>query len=379
MSSMPEFGEFYLQEPIEGKLRVVGSPKTVQFCVVCGDRSSGHHYGVLTCEGCKAFFRRWRKPDVVHKLRCINQYQNCPITIITRSKCQFCRYKKCIDQGMQSECSPRGFQKVEVASEGMDPIFAAAMAEKMARVVKNHATTCPFTVSKTRKLVQTFYNTGITSDDELIRRIEAWQSYSKEMERDIHPLAKFIQGLRDPFGPADRAALLKKHIFSIHLLRCTRGFVSRGLMLPDGRLLNQEVLGILYGRQLSMDMEEFSRKVIDSGMTDEDIGMMITFIYYQPLNPADQEEMQLNNTIDLERIQLEYQQMFLDYYPLQQEKLQQMQYLMMDLNVLSAKHSEVQQFLRTHHEYFKNQEIFTEVFISTYSNLRDRTPEEQEN
>ncbi|KAG8510714.1 Estrogen receptor [Galemys pyrenaicus] len=34
------------------------SAKETRYCAVCNDYASGYHYGVWSCEGCKAFFKR---------------------------------------------------------------------------------------------------------------------------------------------------------------------------------------------------------------------------------------------------------------------------------------------------------------------------------
>ncbi|CAO2628589.1 Estrogen receptor [Lemmus lemmus] len=34
------------------------SVKETRYCAVCNDYASGYHYGVWSCEGCKAFFKR---------------------------------------------------------------------------------------------------------------------------------------------------------------------------------------------------------------------------------------------------------------------------------------------------------------------------------
>merc|ERR1712008_442264 len=60
-------------------------------CKVCGDKSSGVHYGVITCEGCKGFFRRGQSSVVNYQ--CPRQ-KNCVVDRVNRNRCQYCRLQK---------------------------------------------------------------------------------------------------------------------------------------------------------------------------------------------------------------------------------------------------------------------------------------------
>ena len=69
-------------------------------CAVCGDKSSGKHYGVFTCEGCKSFFKRSVRRNLTYTCRAT---RSCPIDQHHRNQCQFCRLKKCVKVGMRRE------------------------------------------------------------------------------------------------------------------------------------------------------------------------------------------------------------------------------------------------------------------------------------
>ncbi|BHF59579.1 COUP transcription factor 1 [Sparganum proliferum] len=69
-------------------------------CVVCGDKSSGKHYGQHTCEGCKSFFKRSVRRKLVYKCRGNRQ---CPVDMHHRNQCQHCRFQKCLKTGMRKE------------------------------------------------------------------------------------------------------------------------------------------------------------------------------------------------------------------------------------------------------------------------------------
>ncbi|XP_070800881.1 nuclear receptor subfamily 2 group F member 6 [Pituophis catenifer annectens] len=74
-------------------------------CVVCGDKSSGKHYGVFTCEGCKSFFKRSIRRNLSYTCR---SNRDCQIDQHHRNQCQYCRLKKCFRVGMRKEAVQRG-------------------------------------------------------------------------------------------------------------------------------------------------------------------------------------------------------------------------------------------------------------------------------
>nr|CTP80980.1 Bm2922 [Brugia malayi] len=73
---------------------------TKHICAICGDRASGKHYGVYSCEGCKGFFKRTVRKDLIYLCR---ENRNCIIDKRQRNRCQYCRYRKCQSMGMKRE------------------------------------------------------------------------------------------------------------------------------------------------------------------------------------------------------------------------------------------------------------------------------------
>ncbi|KAI5090847.1 estrogen receptor isoform X1 [Silurus meridionalis] len=87
-----------------GTSGAVGLVKEIRYCAVCSDYASGYHYGVWSCEGCKAFFKRSIQGHNDYVCPATNQ---CTIDRNRRKSCQACRLRKCYEVGMMKG----GFRK----------------------------------------------------------------------------------------------------------------------------------------------------------------------------------------------------------------------------------------------------------------------------
>nr|CAH7757246.1 unnamed protein product [Callosobruchus chinensis] len=78
-------------------------------CKVCGDKASGKHYGVASCDGCRGFFKRSIRRNLEYICK---ENGLCIVDVTRRNQCQACRFKKCLQVNMkrdavQHERSPR--------------------------------------------------------------------------------------------------------------------------------------------------------------------------------------------------------------------------------------------------------------------------------
>ncbi|CAB4036151.1 orphan steroid hormone receptor 2-like, partial [Paramuricea clavata] len=107
-----EFGEQMARSNQEDEGNVVNSQVVVlQTCLVCDDIATGRHYGVISCEGCKGFFKRSIRKSMRYTCR---DGGDCPIDRSQRNRCRRCRLNKCLKMGMKK--SGKYFQNVPLSS-----------------------------------------------------------------------------------------------------------------------------------------------------------------------------------------------------------------------------------------------------------------------
>ncbi|XP_043239972.1 ecdysone-induced protein 78C-like isoform X2 [Amphibalanus amphitrite] len=274
------------QEQLEHEQNVVladsntSSPnKTFVPCRVCGDKASGYHYGVTSCEGCKGFFRRSIQKQIEY--RCLREGK-CLVIRLNRNRCQYCRFKKCLAVGMSRDSvrygrvPKRSRERCEL--EGRVPSSdddqsrdmetrQLAIYDVILTVSQAHHAHCSFTEEKTRSLTRrpavfdfsppSGSADGATSTAEAAehRRVVVWQTFAAMLTPSIQRVVEFakrIPGFLE-LSQDDQLILIKASFFDVWLAHASRlvSPVDGTVTFSDGQYIGRQHLDIMFNSELT--------------------------------------------------------------------------------------------------------------------------------
>ncbi|KRX63435.1 Nuclear hormone receptor E75 [Trichinella sp. T9] len=250
-----------------------GNQKAFVPCKVCGDKASGYHYGVTSCEGCKGFFRRSIQKQIEY--RCLRDGK-CLVYRLNRNRCQYCRFKKCLAVGMSRDSVRYGRvpkrsrdrmqEDVRVTSmTGESEVdnevekHQLALYDIILSVSQAHHSNCNYAEDKVRNLSHRPMHFPIerrftmTNGERLIpignmmeqQKIVMWETLSQYITPEVQRVVEFAKRLPHftDFLQGDQLVLIKGGFFEVWLVRISRMLdVQFGTMtMCDGSFLGHRI------------------------------------------------------------------------------------------------------------------------------------------
>lgn len=226
-------------------------------CRICGDRASGYHYGVHSCEGCKGFFRRTLKKQLVYK-PCKGGSQ-CRIDTGTRNKCQCCRYQKCLNAGMSPNAVRFGrmpkaerekliADKEELSTSNSARILELrTISDCIKGAFQDSFTSCTFIShylsrlsKKNTEIVKVEPDLQFSADTIEARQFteeNIFKSFQEEIIPVIEGTVKFTKKIPkySSLDMHDRILLLKQNCYSVMLVLCYMMFDNNTLIFESNK------------------------------------------------------------------------------------------------------------------------------------------------
>ncbi|CAI6352571.1 unnamed protein product [Macrosiphum euphorbiae] len=242
-------------------------------CSICGDRASGKHYGVYSCEGCKGFFKRTVRKNLSYACR---EENKCIIDKRQRNRCQYCRYQKCLTMGMKREAvqeerqrtKERDHNSIEVeptSSSNTDmPVELILRAENKADAIK--------TEQQYIEQQHPQHTVGAicqATDKQLIQLVE-WAKHIPHFKN--LPLGDQVLLLRAGWNELMIAA------FSHRSISVKDGIVLATGLTVDRDSAHQAGVEAIFDRVLT----ELVAKMRDMGMDRTELGCLRTIILFNP-------------------------------------------------------------------------------------------------
>ncbi|CAH2985643.1 unnamed protein product [Chilo suppressalis] len=312
-----------------------GGGKAASPCKVCGDKASGYHYGVTSCEGCKGFFRRSIQKQIEY--RCLRDGK-CVVIRLNRNRCQFCRFKKCLTVGMSRDSvrygrvpkRPREVSHAESMTdiarnlsisgivplsniEDMDPesLRLGVTKELIKLVTSAHRSYNTYTDELRRSLqhqhrhlalkatqsVDDSDNEGSPSDgngeeaassttDRVTdSRSVLWCNLALRMTPAVQQVVEFAKRLPGfhTLPQDDQLILIKLGFFEVWLTRVTRLSTPECVVFDDGTTLTRKQLEVIYDPMFTYALLGYVRTMNRLASSEEEIAVYTGTLLLCPL------------------------------------------------------------------------------------------------
>ncbi|XP_010888170.1 retinoic acid receptor beta isoform X2 [Esox lucius] len=250
-------------------------PRTYKPCFVCQDKSSGYHYGVSACEGCKGFFRRSVQKNMVYTC---HRDKNCIINKITRNRCQYCRLERCFVVGMSKESvrNDRSKRKEKKETPKMTLIDTHELTAELGCVVEKICRAHKETFPSLCQLGK--YTTNSSSDTRIHLDLGLWDKFSELATKCIIKVVEFAKRVPGFTGLtiADQITLLKAACLDILILRiCTRYTPDQDTMtFSDGLTLTRTQIHNAGFGPLTDQVFTFAGQLLPLEMDDTESGLL---------------------------------------------------------------------------------------------------------
>ncbi|KAM5157859.1 retinoic acid receptor beta isoform 2-T2 [Mantella aurantiaca] len=248
-------------------------PRVYKPCFVCQDKSSGYHYGVSACEGCKGFFRRSIQKNMVYTC---HREKNCVINKVTRNRCQYCRLQRCFEVGMSKESvrNDRNKKKKEPLKQECTENYemTAELDDLTEKIRKAHQETFPSLCQLGK------YTTNSSADHRVRLDLGLWDKFSELATKCIIKIVEFAKRLPGftSLTIADQITLLKAACLDILILRiCTRYTPDQDTMtFSDGLTLNRTQMHNAGFGPLTDLVFTFANQLLPLEMDDTETGLL---------------------------------------------------------------------------------------------------------
>lgn len=317
---------------------IVDSRKKIKLdkCKICGDKSSGNHYGVSSCDGCERFFLRTKLKNQTY--RCFLG-QNCLITPQNRINCKACRYQRCIEAGMFIENCRAGEGKISKISQREDQLkdsssFKASIVANSEETVDNsdnsnsNKNSSPLSTNESVDIVVPFHSIelpAVVNNNEIELKIlinqlhqayslqsskvtnqieqanmisslniknltgsdatlkDVWTELIKLTENNISSMIRYvvnIPGWNIPKNSRDFKIIINRNLFSyywvIYSLLCIRGQFY--LVLPNGIFYTREWREKIIGKEVADAVFDFCDQFNSLSLTETEKFILLPVI-----------------------------------------------------------------------------------------------------